>query len=229
MNDQIIQKFWRLIEQRHDARAFAVLEAAYSEPDRGYHALSHIAELLHGLDRFAELATRSDLVATAIFWHDAVFRTREVDGRPRDDALNVADSAKLFEKYSAFSPSNEQAVLEMILATRDHLTATASREIYAGFSRDLDLFLDLDLSPLAAPWSHFAANLEKIRFEYAWVPDDVFYRGRLEMLERFRGQALLYRRAETREVWLVAARANLERSAEDMRRRLHCAPSASFG
>lgn len=49
------------------------------------------------------------------------------------------------------------------------------------------------------------------------------------MLERFRGQALLYRRAETREVWLVAARANLERSAEDMRRRLHCAPSASFG
>lgn len=221
MSEAIVTRFWRSIEARHDARAFAVIEAAYGEPHRGYHAFGHIVDLLRQLDRFSGLAKRIDLVAAAIFWHDAVYVTRKPCGAMRPDVENVRDSAALFARHAAFETTDQDAVIEMILATADHLDARSTREHYLGFSGDFDLFLDLDLSSLAAPWPAFAKNLEQLRFEYAFVPETLFLRGRLEMIERFaRNGARLYRREETRALWSAAARANLTRCAADLRVRL---------
>jgi predicted metal-dependent HD superfamily phosphohydrolase len=221
MTEAIVTKYWRLIEARHDARAFAVLEAAYGEPHRGYHAIGHIVDLLRQLDRFARLATRIDLVAAAIFWHDAVYVARGPGETVRPDVENVRDSAALFARCAAFEKADQDAVIEMILATSDHVEAKPARQHYPGFFGDFDLFLDLDLSSLAAPWPAFVVNLEKLRFEYAFVPEAVFLRGRLEMIERFaRGGERLFRREETRALWSEAARANFARSAADLRARL---------
>jgi predicted metal-dependent HD superfamily phosphohydrolase len=69
----------------------------------------------------------------------------------------------------------------------------------------------LDLSPLAAPWKIFAANLEHIRFEFAWVPEPEFYTSQIGMLEGYlNADARLFRRAETRKKWLAAAKDNLK-------------------
>jgi predicted metal-dependent HD superfamily phosphohydrolase len=221
MTDTIVAKYWNLLGPHHDAQAFATLDAAYREPQRAYHAWGHIVDLLTKLDALAHLPTRADLVATAIFWHDSVYLTRDKDGRARTDPENVRASAALFRRHSKFGADEAQAINDLIMATANHMKANAAAEHYPGFTRDLDFFLDLDLSSLAAPWPVFEKNLDNIHFEFGWVPERAFYLGRIQMLEGFlEAGDSLYRLTETRALWFAQARANLQRAEADLRARL---------
>jgi predicted metal-dependent HD superfamily phosphohydrolase len=213
MSDSVVEKYWSRLADRHDAGAFAVLDAAYREPQRAYHTWVHIADILAKLDRHAHLAARPDVVAAAAFWHDAVYTTLDAAGQPRSDLENVRDSAELFLRHSKFDAVEQAAVFDIIMATANHMKAKAATERYPGFSRDLDFFLDLDLSSLAAPWPVFEQNLGDIRFEFNWVPESDFREGRMQMLGSFlAGGEQLFRLPETRALWLADAHANLERA-----------------
>ena len=210
MVHEIIRKHWRSLEASHKASAWGALEGGYSDARRAYHSWEHIAELLEKLDEFRALSAKPELVATAVFWHDAVYATRAPDGGKRSDLENVRDSAELFLRHTLLNAHDAAAVHELIMATADHTRAEPKKAHYDGFAGDLDLLLDLDLSPLAAPWKTFAANLENIRFEFAWVPEREFYSSQIGALEGFlKADARLFRRAETRKKWLAAAKDNL--------------------
>ena len=78
------------------------------------------------------------------------------------------------------------------------LEGETSDRSYAGFSDDLDLFLDLDLSSLASSWEDFVEDLARIRTEFSWAPEVVFCSSQLRILENFAKEHVrLYRRAET--------------------------------
>jgi len=221
MAEEITKKHWRLLEGTHKPSAWEALASGYGDSRRAYHAWGHIIELLENFDAFSALAAKPQLVATAIFWHDVVYITQNSDGSRRSDYENVRDSAELFRRYTLLNQADADAVHELIMATADHVHAEAKQPHYPGFVGDLELFMDLDLSPLAAPWEKFAANLEKIRFEYAWASEAEFYSGQLRMLEGFvKDDARLFRRAETRKKWLKAAMANLKLCIADLRARL---------
>lgn len=218
MNEDIRQKFWLLVEKTHSPDSFGVLDAAYRQPHRAYHSWEHIDALLEGLERFSSLAARPELVVTAIFWHDVVHVARGADGRLRLDAENVRDSGDAFRRHTLLDGHAEDAVHDLVMATADHAHARASKEHYPGFSGDLDLFLDLDLSPLAAPWAEFAANTRKIQTESVGVDEAEFAANQAKMLEGLaRADAPIFRRAETRERWDAAARANLARCIPKLR------------
>ena len=224
MIDEIVKKCWSQLAADHAPGAFEALDAGYGAREGGYHDWSHIAHLLRALDAFRGLAARPALVATAAFWHDAVYVTREPDGRRRRDVENVRASAELFRRHALFNARDADAVHEMIMATANHMRAEASQARYAGFGGDLELFLDLDLSPLAVPWKKFVANLNKIRHEAALPSDLEFYASQLELLEGFlKPDARLFRRDEARSRWLGPARANIERCVRELRAKLDAA------
>jgi predicted metal-dependent HD superfamily phosphohydrolase len=221
MLDEVTRQHWRSLEGSHKPSAWDALDRGYGEASRAYHTWDHIAELLAKLDAFQALSARPALIATAVFWHDAVYATQAPDGRRRSDLENVRDSAELFRRHTLLGAEDAAAVHELIMATADHTRAAAKQEHYEGFSGDLDLFLDLDLSPLAAPWKIFAANLEHIRFEFAWLPEREFHASQIATLEGFlTADARLFRRAETRKKWLAAATDNLKFCIEALRAKL---------
>lgn len=209
---EIRDRYWRPLEPLHKPGAWEALDAGYGGPGRGYHSWSHISDLLEALEGAAEFVTRRDLVTAAIFWHDAVYTTCDARGLRRADIDNVRDSAMLFRSYSLFNAADEAAVFEMIMATADHLEAKASREFYAGFSGDLDLFLDLDLSTLATPWERFAENYRAVRFEFDWVPEAEFNAGQGAFLASLlNNENKLFRRPELIRRWRTPALANIAR------------------
>ncbi|HEY8065506.1 MAG TPA: hypothetical protein VIF40_12405 [Methylosinus sp.] len=211
-------RYWRRIEPAHEPGAYRALDAAYRQPHRAYHSWAHIDELLAGLEHFDRLATRPDLIAAAIFWHDAVHLARDPDGKTRLDRQNVRDSVAAFHRHTLLDGNEAKAVEELVMATADHVGARASCELYPGFSDDLDLFVDLDLSPLAAPWDIFAANTQKIRSESVGVEEAEFAANQAKMLEGLaRGDAPVFRRAETRAAWDATARVNLARCIAGLR------------
>jgi predicted metal-dependent HD superfamily phosphohydrolase len=209
---EIRERYWLPLEAFHKPGAWEALDAAYGDPKRAYHSWSHIADLLQALDEVPELVTRRDLVTAAIFWHDVVYTTRDEDRQRRADTDNVRDSARMFRHYSLLGSADSSAVYELIMGTADHLEARARRERYPGFSKDLDLFLDLDLSTLAAPWDRFANNFRAIRFEFSWVPEPVFNAGQGAFLASLlANEDKLFRRSETIRRWRLPAVANIVR------------------
>jgi predicted metal-dependent HD superfamily phosphohydrolase len=204
--------YWLPLQSLHKAGASKALEAAYANPERGYHSWSHISDLLDSLEQVSEFAVRPDLITIAIFWHDAVYVTQNPNQQRRDDLSNVRDSAQLFADYTLLDAPEADAVEELIMATADHLGTVAKHEHYPGFSKDLDLFVDLDLSTLAAPWSRFAENFDAIRFEFSWVPDATFNAGQGAFLRKLlENEDKLFRRSETIRRWRQDAVANIKR------------------
>ncbi|PWB81142.1 MAG: hypothetical protein C3F11_15965 [Methylocystaceae bacterium] len=220
MNEAIRRKFWLGLEKAHARGAFDVLNAAYTQAHRAYHSWEHIDALLERLEEFGQLAVRPDLVATAIFWHDVVHVARGSDGALRLDSENVRDSGDLFRRHTLLAGREAEAVQDLILATADHMRARARNEYYPGFSGDLDLFIDLDLSPLASPWDEFAVNTRKIRSESMGVDEAEFSAKQAAMLEGLaKGGAPLFRRAELREKLDATAKVNLARCIAALRER----------
>jgi predicted metal-dependent HD superfamily phosphohydrolase len=221
INQAIRKKYWMPLEGRHKTGAWEALDAGYTESHRAYHTWEHVAGLLENLSEFSDLSTRSDIIAVSVFWHDVVYRTQNPDGSPRPDYENVRDSGELFSQYTLLNKSDSDAVHDLIMATANHLQARAEKHYYAGFAGDLDLFLDLDLSSLAAPWEEFVEALARIRSEFSWAPEIVFCTIQLQILEKFAKEDVrLYRRAETSEKWRDAARANLKRCVTELQKRI---------
>ena len=214
---EIKSRYWLPLEASHEATAWEVLDAAYGDRSRAYHSWRHISDLMQAFEKLAALATRPELITTAIFWHDVVYRTRGSGQSRRADFLNVRDSAEMFRRYTRMNSADAEAVQELIMATTNHLEAKPSRERYSGFSRDLDLFVDLDLSPLALPWEQFASNFEDIRSEFNWIPQDVFNSGQAAFLRNLfaRGDKL-FRQPETIKMWRAAALTNIRRCLNNL-------------
>jgi predicted metal-dependent HD superfamily phosphohydrolase len=220
INQAIRKKYWMPLEGRHKTGAWEALDAGYTESHRAYHTWEHVGSLLEKLSEFSDLSTRSNIIAVSVFWHDVVYRTQNQDGSPRPDYENVRDSGELFRQYTLLNKSDSDAVHDLI-ATANHLQARAEKQYYAGFAGDLDLFLDLDLSSLAAPWEEFVEALARIRSEFSWAPEIVFCTIQLQILEKFAKEDVrLYRRAETSKKWRDAARANLKRCVRELQKRI---------
>lgn len=212
------ERHWRDwdMARNYDSSAWQVIDAGYTEPHRAYHGWAHIEDMLEKLEQNAELAVRADLIAHAIFWHDVVYLTQAADGSLRSDAQNVEDSANLFLRHALLSAPDAQAVWHMIMATAKHMNPDKVEGLYAAYTRDRDLFLDIDLASLAISDSAFDANTAKIRREYAWVAEEVFCRERAKILTAFAAVEPTYKTPELEERWGAKARANLHRSAVEL-------------
>ena len=213
-----VPKFlWQHFEADHKPGAWEALNAGYAESHRAYHAWGHIGDLLVKLAKNSLLATEPKLIATAIYWHDAVYQTQNAEGLYRSDKDNVRDSAALFRRYTTLPAVEVEAVYEFIMATANHLGAVASSERYPGFAKDFGLFLDLDLSPLGAAWEACQQDTLNIRKEFNWVPHDQFCAGRAKVLQGFVDAKPLFRNPSLDAAWGDKARANLRRSIVDLK------------
>src|SRR5690348_1527399 len=71
------------------AKAWSDLESAYERPDRHYHTLRHIAQVLGTIDRLRDRALDPVSLRLAAWYHDAVY-----DSRAKDNEERSADLAR---------------------------------------------------------------------------------------------------------------------------------------
>ena len=163
------------------------LLAAWGGEDRGYHDLTHLAEVL---DRLDELGVDDAVVRLAAWFHDAVY-----DGA-RDDEERSADLA--LDRLAGRPYAEEVARLVRLTATHDPDPADTAGCVLS----------DADLAILAAPPERYAAYVAGVRQEYADLPDDVFASGRAAVLRDLLSRPHLFATEPGRTRWEAAARAN---------------------
>jgi predicted metal-dependent HD superfamily phosphohydrolase len=162
-----------------DAGAWSAIVARYTEPQRAYHSLAHISQMLRLLST-CKPQTSSSAIQLAIWFHDLVYEQPHL--RRDLEEQSAAD----FWAFAALVPLNEelcQQVGDMIMASKQHVKALDEIDQQSAQS-DLRLFLNLDLSILAADAATYDAYAESIRIEYNQVPSGDFRTGRRAFLQR---------------------------------------------
>ena len=175
---------------------FTMLAERHGERGRHYHTLGHVRSLLELAQEHGSQLADPRAVELAIWFHDAVCKSRRQDNEERSAELATAALGRL----RVPAPVIER-VAAMIRATKGHDAA--------GLDDDGRWFLDFDLAILGAGTAVYGEYRAAIRREYRWVPAPLYRRGRRELLEGFARREQLFFTAPMRERLEAQARANL--------------------
>lgn len=179
------------------------LRTLYGAPDRHYHGHAHVEELLRlAREHRSELAD-PEAVEAAIWFHDAVYDSRRSDNESRSAALAV-------ERLTGRTdPKRLRRIAGMIEATASH---RLPRFADPAARRDAALFLDMDLSILAAAPDVFDAYEQAVRREFGWVAETDWRSGRRAVLETFLARPHIFHTDLFRSACETRARENIGRS-----------------
>ena len=169
-----------------------VLKSGYSEPERAYHNLGHIADCLAQLDALALPEPEATALEAAIWFHDLVYDTRAKDNEERS-----AEAALSFLRPTTMAAE----VAELIRATKHHNPAETGFAI---------ILCDIDLSILGRDPQSYAGYAKAIRKEYGWVSDEDYASGRTAVLRNFLDRDHIFATSEFRIRYEQQARANLQ-------------------
>ncbi|MEE8468712.1 MAG: N-methyl-D-aspartate receptor NMDAR2C subunit [Planctomycetota bacterium] len=176
----------------------ADLEAAYSEDHRAYHTAEHIQTCLAELDRSHSLCERPDEVELALWYHDAVYKTRASDNEEQSALWAV----RVLTEVGAPVGTAERVAALIRATTHDGAPST----------QDAKVLVDIDLSILGAPEALFGEYETQIRLEYRWVPMLLYRSSRARILRSFLARDSIYSTPAYRDRLEEQARANLAHS-----------------
>ncbi len=159
-----LQQLWKVLAERLGLKAsiWARIVTAYSEPQRHYHTLDHIAAVVADFLPLRDCFEDADAVLLALFFHDIVYDPAGPDNEERSaDALRAVLTGDTADRACAH-----------ILATKRHEAHTP----------DSSLVVDIDMAILAAPWPDYLRYAENVAREYLPVYGaDAYKAGRCEM------------------------------------------------
>jgi predicted metal-dependent HD superfamily phosphohydrolase len=178
---------------------FDVLVAAYSAPERHYHNLEHLAEMLRVIDRLSATVEEPHALSLAVWFHDAVYDSRAKDNERRSGELAVDLLGPI-----GVPASTIERIVSMIWATAHTADAAPPAQ------RDTRVLLDADLAILGASEERYARYAADIRKEYAWVPEPDYRAGRAAVLKRFLAAPRIYHTQILFEEGETRARANMQ-------------------
>ena len=179
------------------------LKARYGEAQRAYHTWDHIEALLGHFHIFADQIHNKTRLLWALYWHDAIY-----DPARSDNEAVSADLLRTEAKGALPAPVLEEAAIIIEATAKHQLPPSFSGEALS----DAALFLDIDLSILGARPDIFDAYEDHIRFEYNFVPIEIYVPARANILKGFLEREHLYFTERCRGLWEEKARDNLARS-----------------
>jgi len=187
------------IDEKHTSDFWNEIEKAYSAKARHYHTLDHVAFILSRLEERKPLKYIDEL-AFATFYHDIVYYVLHSNNEKKS-----AERAEKRLRRFDFSPESLELIQRAIRSTKGHQKQE---------EEEVNLFLDLDICILGADDDRYDRYTERVRYEYAIIPDAIFNNGRKKVLRYFLGKKKIYHTQSCQEMWEAKARANLSRELE---------------
>ena len=183
------------------SKAFTSLVSAYSSPNRYYHTLKHIHQVINTIDTLQVYTQDLPSVKLAAWFHDIVY-----DPHAQDNEEKSADYAAKILANLGIPVNNINTVRQLILNTKYH----------QGDDINSQVLLDADLAILAAKPGEYQEYSQAIRQEYAWVSESEYITGRRQVLERFLQRERIYFTPLMFDSAEQSARCNLETEITDL-------------
>ena len=199
-------------EQLHDMGTNLIM--LWSTPDRAFHNLRHLIDLLTRVDELSEETRNPDLVRLAAWYHGAIFSVSADQAMHRNGGEDEAASAALaYEELVAagVSEKNANRVAELIMNLRRHDLPTSDIDAAA--------LSDADLGCLAIEPQRYREYSRLIYSEYAHLPLLSYLRTRTTIVRKLLARDRLFA-SPLGQRWELPARENLEAELRRLSRKL---------
>lgn len=176
----------------------------WSTPDRAFHNLRHLIDLLTRVDELSEETRNPDLVRLAAWYHGAIFSVSADQAMHRNGGEDEAASAALaYEELTTagVSEKNANRVAELIMNLRRHDLPTSDIDAAA--------LSDADLGCLAIEPQRYREYSHLIYSEYAHLPLLSYLRTRTTIVRKLLARDRLFA-SPLGQHWERPARENLE-------------------
>jgi predicted metal-dependent HD superfamily phosphohydrolase len=180
--------------------AYRKLVAAYGEPHRAYHNLTHLVHFFQELDA---IPLRDSAVEWATWYHDAIYEPGAPDNEVRSAELAGAAMTEL-----RMDARLTRRVMQLIEATSTHGAS--------GDDTTMSLFLDADMAILGTEPSRYAAYADAIRTEHRHIPSFLYWRGRKALLKGMLDRPVIYITEYFQDRYERQARANMASELEKL-------------
>jgi predicted metal-dependent HD superfamily phosphohydrolase len=185
------------VDPKVSEQVFLDLVAAYSSPGRYYHTLAHVRQILLVLEEMQLLAQNLAVLEFAAWFHDAIYSPQA-----KDNEFQSAELAATTLPLLNVPPSTIDLVKTLILKTQRHPEQESDL--------DAQIFLDADLSILAAPAPEYQQYAQNISQEYAWLEPEKYRLGRQQVLDSFLQRKKIFLTTKMQETLETRARENLQ-------------------
>ena len=175
----------------------------WSHPDRHFHNLRHLADVLARVDELASETHEPELVRLAAWYHGAIFSSTEKD--------IYANRGGEDEQASAALARDELSTLGLPARSVDRvvsLVTALTRHQSRPDDFDCAVLCDADLAMLAGDPQRYKTYLAEIRAEYAHLPVEAFVRARIAILHKLDQRQTLFS-SPLGAAWEEPARQNL--------------------
>ncbi|UZX04864.1 DUF4031 domain-containing protein [Arthrobacter sp. CDRTa11] len=187
---------WNSVMPGHDALFLDLLDR-WGEEHRKYHGRTHLLAVLEALDLLSEPAEPPRHVVLGAWFHDAVYRG--IAGQDEEESARLAEG-RLAE--AGLPDADVEEVARLVRLTADHCPGQGDD--------DGALLCDADLSVLGGEPESYARYLAAVREDYAHIGDADFAAGRAAVVRRLLDLDPLFHTERAQELWLDAARRNLQ-------------------
>ena len=206
--DKLFQKWRQLLQnfqvnQTAAEKTFNQIVLAYSTPNRFYHNLEHIHQVLEIIQTLEYQTQDLKTIQLAAWFHDIVYDTKAKDNEEK--SANYAVECLL----ALSIPGNViKNVKRLILTTKNHEALTNDC--------DARVLLDADLAILGSNPVDYRKYTQKIRKEYIWVTELEYFVGRQKVLQNFLQRQNIYFTQTMQQTKEKNARNNLQAEIEEI-------------
>ncbi|GII97658.1 putative metal-dependent HD superfamily phosphohydrolase [Sediminihabitans luteus] len=160
---------------------------AWSRPDRHFHDLRHLGDVLRRVDELSQETHSPELVRLAAWYHGVVFDAADSATYSNKGGEDESASAQLaHDELTALGVPEESAQRVA------HLVTALVRHAPDPTDFDCAVLCDADLAFLASEPQRYKEYLEDVRTEYAHIPRADFVRARIAILTKLLERPTLF-------------------------------------
>ena len=171
------------VENSLSEKIFIDLINTYSKPNRYYHNLEHIQNILNIIEPVKKIANNFQVIQLAAWFHDYIYNPQAKDNEFQS-ALYAVDTLNQLK----ISAEIIEVVKQIIISTQKHQPAVNNLDN----NLDILIFLDADLSILGTSLDNYLKYAQAIRQEYNWLSDREYQKGRKQVLINFLSRERIY-------------------------------------
>jgi predicted metal-dependent HD superfamily phosphohydrolase len=181
-----LRELWSILASSYSSdeslvgRLYSELVEHYQEPHRYYHNLAHIEALLQLYFEQERAISKPDAVLFSILYHDVIY----TPGRKDNEHQSAVLAGRVLMQLGVPAAINKDV--------QTYIEATFAHDLAPEADPDLKLFIDFDLSILAADRESYQVYLQNIRKEYSVLSIGEFTQGRKGFLRGMLSKKSIY-------------------------------------
>ena len=199
-------ELWNKLDARNPDKEYTLLQNLYSDGKRYYHNMLHVHKVLTEFDYVKHLAENPMALELAIFYHDAIYDPMQND--------NEEESARLLAR------SGVRSAIDIKIIDKAYLLVMATKHESPPLTIDEKIITDCDISSLGKSDREFDEQNYDVWQEYSFLPKDIFFQRRKQLLQQFLDKPSIYQTDFFRKKYEVQAQKNIRRAIVNLEREI---------